>query len=239
MQPRRFSRRAFLEQGIHAGLVGSVLAASAGALLLAPDSAHAAAHAAVLAAALPESGASGEWDTRWIERIRAARHRAVFDMPGGDGGLDLAARFLENVDDVFGVHPGQACAVLNIRTRAVTIGLDDALWSRYPLGEDAGVTDPATGKPALRNVNRALPADALSAQAARTLTGLQAHGAIILVCDFALGHLARRLATKSGRDATAVLVELRAGLLPGAVAVPSGIFGLAIAQNAGCAFVAA
>ncbi len=235
MQPRHFSRRTFLQHGAGAGLVGSVVAAGAGALLLAPESAHAAALPELVAA----GDASSEWDTRWMERIRAARYRAVFDMPASDAGLDLAERFLDNVDEVFGVHPGQACAVLNIRTRAVTMGLDDPLWSRYPLGEDAGVTDPATGKPALRNVNRALPADATPAQAARTLTGLQARGAIILVCDFALGHLARRLAAKSGRDAAAVHAELRAGLLPGAVAVPSGIFGLAIAQNAGCAFVAA
>jgi hypothetical protein len=62
-------------------------------------------------------------------------------------------------------------------------------------------------------------------------------GAIILVCDFALGHLAKRLATKAGRKEDEVHRELSASFVPGAIGVPSGIFGLAKTQNAGCALV--
>ena len=64
-------------------------------------------------------------------------------------------------------------------------------------------------------------------------------GAIILVCDFALGHLAGRLATKANAEKEPVLAEMRASLVPGAVLVPSGIFDAAQAQNAGCAFIPA
>jgi hypothetical protein len=60
---------------------------------------------------------------------------------------------------------------------------------------------------------------------------------VILVCDFALGHLSRRLGTTFGRDASAVHNDLRSSFVPNAFAVPSGIFGLATAQNAGCAYV--
>jgi hypothetical protein len=70
-----------------------------------------------------------------------------------------------------------------------------------------------------------------------TIEDLVARGAIVLVCDFALGHLARRLAAKAGRAADEVHRELRGAFVPNAFAVPSGIFGLARAQNAGCAFV--
>lgn len=59
----------------------------------------------------------------------------------------------------------------------------------------------------------------------------------MLVCDFALLHLAERLAAKTNRQPTDVHLALRNGFVPGAFAVPSGIFGLAKAQNAGCAFV--
>ena len=70
-----------------------------------------------------------------------------------------------------------------------------------------------------------------------SLSDLLDQGAVVLVCDFALGHLAKRLADKRGRTKDDVHRELRAGFIPGAFAVPSGIFGLAKAQNAGCAFV--
>ena len=70
-----------------------------------------------------------------------------------------------------------------------------------------------------------------------TLADLLQRGAIVLVCDFALGHLAGRLATRTGRARDDVHRELRAGFVPGAFAVPSGIFGLARAQNSGCAYI--
>lgn len=47
-------------------------------------------------------------------------------------------------------------------------------------------------------------------------------GAFCLVCDLALGHLARRLATKRGTDQASVHLALREGMLPHSYAVPSG-----------------
>ena len=80
---------------------------------------------------------------------------------------------------------------------------------------------------------------ALFAMGRGSLERLQKAGAIFLICDFALGHLAGRLATKAGAEKEAVLAELRTTLVPGAILVPSGIFGAAQAQNAGCAFIPA
>ena len=54
-----------------------------------------------------------------------------------------------------------------------------------------------------------------------------------------MGHLASRLATAVGSDAATVHADLAANLVAGAFLVPSGIFGMAEAQNAGCAFVSA
>jgi hypothetical protein len=70
------------------------------------------------------------------------------------------------------------------------------------------------------------------------VSALVRRGAVVLVCDFALGHLADRLAPKAGRTADEVRRDLRGAFVPGAYAVPSGIFGMARAQNAGCALVA-
>jgi hypothetical protein len=187
----------------------------------------------------------GDWDLRWIEQVRRARHRALFDAPQAGAVLMLAARYLDNIAAAYGAAYAAATpdvvAVLNLRTRAVHLALGDALWQRYPIGEDTKVNDPVTGAPARRNVDRVPAPDATPAYAAMTLERLHQRGAIFLVCDFALGHLATRLAEKAGggRTADAVHAELRAGLVAGAVLVPSGIFGAAEAQNAGCAFVPA
>lgn len=182
--------------------------------------------------------ASPEWDLSWIARVQKAKHRAVFDAPSPGVVLDLAARYIANVRTVYGNDPGDICAVLNIRTRAVSMALNDSIWQKYALGEDAKVNDPATGAPTRRNLDLHTP-DSEVAQGRGSLQSLGKDGAIILVCDFALGHLAGRLAPKANAEKEPVLAEMRASLVPGAVLVPSGIFGAAQAQNAGCAFIPA
>jgi intracellular sulfur oxidation DsrE/DsrF family protein len=182
--------------------------------------------------------AEGEWDTRWIERVRKAKHRALFDAPSPDVVLDLAARYVENVQRVYGKSTGGICPVLNIRTRASRMGLNDAMWAKYPIGEDAKVNDPETNAPSRRNLDMRV-SDEKAAQGYGSFERLQQQGAIVLVCDFALGHLSTRLAAKTGSTGDAVHAELKRNLIPGAVLVPSGIYGAAQAQNAGCAFIPA
>ena len=182
--------------------------------------------------------AQEEWDMSWVNRIRKAKHRALFDAPSPGVVLDLATRYVDNVHKVYGKSAGNICAVLNIRTRAVSMGLNDAMWAKYPIGEDAKVNDSDTGAPARRNVDVRV-SDEKAAQGYGSFERLQNEGAIVLVCDFALGHLARRLATKQSLKPDDVHAELKSNLIPGAILVPSGIFGAAQAQNAGCAFIPA
>ncbi len=185
---------------------------------------------------------SGDWDLRWIDALRPATDRAVFDWPSlGDPAdpivLELAERYLDNCRSAYRPGSYDARAVLNIRTQAIGAAMTDALWERYALGAEYNVKDPATQQPAVRNpfwYRAPSPAPEITLP---TMADLADRGAIILVCDFAMGHLARRLATKSGRTADDVHADLRTGLIKGAYAVPSGIFGLARAQNAGCALV--
>lgn len=183
-----------------------------------------------------------DWDLSWLDRLANATDRAVFDWPSlGDPDdsivLAIAARYLDNCASAYGTHRYEARVVLNIRTQAVPVALRDAAWERYALGAEYSLNDPITKRPAIRNPFWHRAAEASSAMVSPTLEDLVRRGAIVLVCDFALGHLAKRLATKASRDADAVHRELRAAFVPGAFAVPSGIFGLARAQNSGCAFV--
>jgi hypothetical protein len=151
--------------------------------------------------------------------------------------LQLAERFLDNCAAVYRAGTYDARAVLNIRTQAVSAALTDATWERFALGAEYAVKDHATQQPATRNPFWHRAPDPAPGIRMPTLGDLMGRGAIVLVCDFALGHLARRLSTKAGRPQADVYRELRAGFVAGAYAVPSGIYGLARAQNGGCAYI--
>jgi hypothetical protein len=127
--------------------------------------------------------------------------------------------------------------VLNIRTVAVPIALTDAAWERYSLGAEYNIKDPTTGALAVRNPFWHRAPDPAPGVRLPTLEDLLKRRAIVLVCDFALGHLAERVATKIGRKPDDVHRDLQAAFVPQAFAVPSGIFGLARAQNAGAAYM--
>ncbi|MEO7964584.1 MAG: hypothetical protein ABIT38_11840 [Gemmatimonadaceae bacterium] len=186
--------------------------------------------------------ASEDWDLRWIDALRGANDRAVFDWPSlGDPAdpivLEIADRYLENCRTVYRTSTYDARVVLNIRTQAIGAAMTDRLWEKYSLGAEYNVKDPSTQQLATRNPfwHRApSPAPGITLP---SMAEFVARGAIILVCDFAMGHLSKRLATKAGGSSDAVHNDLRKGLVEGAYVVPSGIFGLARAQNAGCAFM--
>jgi intracellular sulfur oxidation DsrE/DsrF family protein len=184
----------------------------------------------------------GDWDLSWIDILRSATDRAVFDWPSvGDPAdpivLELAERYLDNCQSAYAPGSYKARAVLNIRTQAIGAAMTDELWERYALGTEYNVKDPSTQQLATRNpfwYRAPSPAPGITLP---SIADLMARGVIVLVCDFAMGHLSNRLATKMGRKADEVHAEIKAHLIKGAYAVPSGIFGLARAQSAGCAYI--
>jgi hypothetical protein len=191
---------------------------------------------------LSRTDAPGEWDLSWLAPLAKATDRAVFDWPGlGDPAdpivLEIAERYLDNCATIYGPRKFDARVVLNIRTQAIAAALNDAMWERYSLGTEYKTTDPVSKEVAVRNPFWHRAPDPLPGITLPSLADLVQRGSIILVCDFALGHLSKRLAERLKRDEKEVHSDLRNGFVPGAFAVPSGIFGLAKAQNAGCAFI--
>ncbi|HET9012006.1 MAG TPA: hypothetical protein VFN38_09350 [Gemmatimonadaceae bacterium] len=234
--PDRRSRRDFV---LDVGRLATAVAVTAS---VTPHTAQ----ASVRSASVPRS--AGDWDLSWIDRLAGATDRAVFDWPDvGDPSdptvLEIAERYLDGCTAVYGSRRHETRVILNIRHRAVPAALDDAAWERFALGAEYGVKDPASGKPAVRNPFWRHAASAVAAApepyVLPTIEALLQRGAIVLVCDFALSHLASRLASRANRSADDVHRELRGAFVPGSYAVPSGIFGLARAQNAGCAYMRA
>ncbi|MEP6495040.1 MAG: hypothetical protein ABJF01_20300 [bacterium] len=182
------------------------------------------------------SGASGPWDTSWLDRLAAAQYRVVFngnEMNDGEV-MSYAATFFDHYHEVHNTTDAQTRPVIVFRRLGTSLAINDAMWDRYAIGEDRKIEDSVTRAPARRNIYwRAGP----SGDSSSTIETLHKRGMISLVCNVALGNVGRRLAERTKQKVEDVQTELRANLVPGAILVPSGIYALIRAQNAGCAFM--
>ena len=184
--------------------------------------------------ALAESRSSA-WDTSWIDSLAKAKYRVVFNGSDVADGivLDYTSTFLDNFHEVHDTHDADTRPVIVFRRLGTVMALNDAIWERYGIGADRKVDDPSTKAPATRNPFWSRGGD----RSATSIESLQKRGLICLACNVSLGSMGYTFAQKSGRPVEEVRKELRENLIPGGIAVPSGIFALIRAQNAGCAFM--
>ena len=165
----------------------------------------------------------------WFGRIKG-KHRVVFDAPEPNNGfVAIWPRVYLNTMEA--TYPGTATAVVILRHEALPLAMGDALWAKYSLGEMFGVKDGDV--PAKRNpyaVITGLPIPGLG------ITELLKSGVLVGACDIALTVYSSGAAKKMGLNPDAVKKEWVAGLFPGIQVVPSGVLGVAHAQELGCAY---
>ena len=187
--------------------------------------------------------ASAAWDMSWVERVTAAPYKVAIDNTKIEGdGLYVALDILDTFHEVYGggttgggAEPMQIVVVL--RHFAAAMAQRDAMWERYGIGEERSVTDPETKAPAKRNpFLRASPSAKESWELNSKIEPLVARGVILLVCNRATMGLASSLAKRVNKPVDEVKEDLRTNVVPGAILMPNGVFGLVRAQNAGCAF---
>jgi hypothetical protein len=94
--------------------------------------------------------------------------------------------------------------------------------------------DPATGKPALRNIY--LDGGKTPKDQAATVRGLQARGVIFWQCNNALHGVAGMIAETVKRPEAEVYDNLKAGLNPGVIVVPAHTMLLGLCQERGCSY---
>lgn len=228
MSPRT-PRRSFLTR----------LAGGAAALALGP-------RLGALSATAPPAPATpatsrAEWDDSWVRRITAP-HRQVFDSPEIEEGVALhqARTWIQGYREVYSTTDADHNAVIVIRHAAVPMVMDDATWDRFELGAANELKDPTTGEPARRNPFLDVqPGDQYSlVWPDGGLDSLMTRGAIVVACNLALQRIVRliRAANPSAtrEDAQA---EMLAHVVPGVVVMPSGIFAVTRAQEAGCHYI--
>jgi intracellular sulfur oxidation DsrE/DsrF family protein len=170
----------------------------------------------------------------WVSRIHG-KYRQVFDAVATNEGMGAAyaLNFLDSTKQAHGLKDDDLSAVLSLRHFAAALALNDAAWAKYHVGELINVTDPDTKSPATRNIFRT----SIRMRPGLTYEDMIAkRGVIVTACSMALGAMAGMAAGKMGLDTAATQAEWRASLIPGAVIVPSGVYAVNRAQQAGCTY---
>jgi hypothetical protein len=179
--------------------------------------------------------AAGGWDLSWLDRFKG-QHKQAFDLGSFDLSVDTPLRvptnYFDTFREVYRLEAPQLSVAIGISARAFPMNASDALWEKYALGERSGVKDPATGKPATRNM---FLGDKAGGDAV-TVRGLQAKGALFWQCNVALGNVASQLARAAGKPVADVRAELIAGLNPGVVLVPSHTMAIGLVQERGLTY---
>jgi hypothetical protein len=173
------------------------------------------------------------FDLRWIDELKG-RHKQVFDMADTDPAaepppLRLPRNYLDAFRDIFKLEFQEVRTIVGISGHAFAVNASDRLWEKYALGERYKIIDPATKKPAVRNV--------FMDDATLGVKALQARGTIFWQCNIALNAIAQQLAQPRGLPPAEVRADLLAGLNPGVRLVPSHVMALGLVQEHGATYV--
>jgi hypothetical protein len=187
----------------------------------------------VLPSAIAAGQAAQGWDMTWVDRL-TGKHRQVFDMADMELGLLVVKNWVDAWETVYGLKHPEVNAIVGIAGKAFPVNASDALYEKYPIGEQWRVNDPVTSQPAKRNVH--LAGDGRGMFAGAGVRPLQARGVVFWMCNNALLGAAGRLAAAVQRPQAEVYQDLRAGLNPGVILVPAHTMLLGICQERGCTY---
>jgi len=125
---------------------------------------------------------------------------------------------------------------LVLRHDAFPLALGDEMWRKYKIGESFKIDDPETKAPAFKNPFLHPKAGVLPDGMAIDL--LLASGTVFGACHVALLFQSRMLAGNAGVSAEDAANEWTANVIAGIAILPSGVWGVNRAQEAGCTYCA-
>lgn len=178
------------------------------------------------------SVAQGGWDMSWLDGLKG-KHKQVFDL-GDPHLLRVVRNWLDAHQTVYGLKSPDVNPVVGIAGGAFPVNAGDALYQKFPIGEQWKVVDPDTGKPAMKNLF--IEGGKTPKEQAATVRALQARGAIFWQCNNALQGAAAQIADAVKRPEPEVYEELKAGLNPGVIVVPAHTMLLGLCQERGCSY---
>jgi hypothetical protein len=189
----------------------------------------------------------------WLNEVKGT-HRCLFDFPQHKSGAPLLhiLNYLNTYNEAYKSAPGTVAAVGTFYSignqSSIPLAFNDAMWSKYALGEYTGMKDKG-GKAYTRNVlYRPTPDDAgvliqafqtpnipelAAAVPAMGIESLQKMGTKFLLCANALGAWCLELQARGKGKADDIQKELTANMLPGVTMVPAMVIAIEKAQAAG------
>jgi intracellular sulfur oxidation DsrE/DsrF family protein len=191
---------------------------------------------------------SSQWKIKDFRKLveDRARIKQVYDVTQINQG-----KFLNNVKNSlnglrfgFDIPEHQIKIAVALHGPANMINYDDAIWAKYQVGEWLNVTDPATGKPAARNLyylakaqpgSAQDPDDPNSVDQDSSVQTLQKRGVQFLSCHTALEEQAHALIrrNKLTKSPEVIVQDMLAHALPGVLVVASMVAAVALLQAEG------
>jgi intracellular sulfur oxidation DsrE/DsrF family protein len=159
----------------------------------------------------------------WLDELKG-QHKTIFDctsIENGPTGWTFARNFLTaNTGPIYQLTDADINAIVCMRHSASVFGFNDAMWTKYKLGESQKVNE--GGVPAVKNPH------------ASTAMDLAKRGVIVAVCGMAAARIARTVAADAHMSAADVEADLRANLVtPTARVVAAGVIVTNRAQERG------
>ncbi|MEO7082812.1 MAG: hypothetical protein ABI442_08500 [Gemmatimonadaceae bacterium] len=177
-------------------------------------------------AAAQTSRASTHPADAWLDDLKG-QHKNIYDctsVENASNGWSFARNFITaNTGPIYGLKEADVNTIVCVRHLASAFGFNDAMWTKYKLGESQKVT--TAGAPATLNPQT------------KTANDLAARGVIVAVCGMATGRIARTVANEQGLQAADVEADLRANLVaPTARVVVAGVIVTNRAQEKGFSY---
>jgi hypothetical protein len=189
-----------------------------------------------------EGGAPADWDLSWVNRI-TTKHRALFDVPEIENGYGVwrASIWVNQYADTLKVPVKDMTPVLVLRHTAIWLAMQQPMWDAHGVGKMKTVMHPVTLQPTDRNPALLTAADGAPAPFdSFALPKFLARGGIALACDLALQfEVVRAIQGKDNVSPEEAHKRAVAGLVPGVILQPSGVFAAIRAQDAGCRYLRA
>src|SRR5512143_3793302 len=159
----------------------------------------------------------------WLDDPKG-QHKNIFDCTSietGPTGWTFARNFLTaNTGPIYQLKDADVNAIVCVRHLASVFGFNDAMWTKYKLGESQKVSE--GGVAAVKNPH------------ANTANDLAKRGVIVAICGMATTRIARTVAADAGLNAADVEADLRANLVtPTARVVAAGVIVTNRAQEKG------
>jgi hypothetical protein len=182
------------------------------------------------------------WDVSWGDRVRG-KYRAVFDVPEIDSGYGVwrASIWGKQYMDVLKAAPQDLSPVLVMRHHGIALAMTQPFWDTYGVAQANTVIHPLTEKPTDRNP--VLMSSARSEVPPELddvmLDKYIARGGIALACNLALDDMIALVTKKDGGTPETARKTALAGMVPGVILQPSGVFAALHAQDVGCKYLRA